>query len=310
MTFSLSNVASLCNKAPFFVYPWGTNASYGFAAVYSGFAKTLTLCIRKGVGYRFVKVQRPMGIALDDGYSDFFLPFCDEASGFLLDRLNRDPLPFQAKLPFIKNAVSLSLRLSATPGAQYFLFSPQLTQLPNVPLPDELSIYENDDFQLRAELANALWRFRPDINASIKAIVASLVEFQLSADYYSVVIRRGDKILESNYASLDLYVESICSAVSEGASIFIASDDFDSILELERRLPGYKCFYLPPPFRDGYSNKAFRDLSSDSRRKALLQFLAQVEILRSARCFFATRTTNVSFMVNTLRRGNQVYWVD
>ena len=122
MTVLLADIANLCKKEPFFVYPWGTNSSYGFAAVYSGFIRSLTLCLRKGVGYRFVKVTKPTGIALEEGYSDFFLPFCDEASGFLLERLNFDPLPFQAKLPFMKTAVSSLLRLSATSGSQYFLF--------------------------------------------------------------------------------------------------------------------------------------------------------------------------------------------
>lgn len=95
-----------------------------------------------------------MGIALEEGYRDFFLPFCDEASGFLLDRLNFDPLPFQAKLPFMKTTVSSLLRLTATSGSQHFLFSSSLSNLANVSLPSTLAIYEHDEFLLRAELAN------------------------------------------------------------------------------------------------------------------------------------------------------------
>ncbi|QPN64305.1 hypothetical protein [Synechococcus sp. CBW1004] len=310
MSLQLSNVANLCKKEPYFVYPWGTNPSYGFAAVYSGFIKSLTLCIKKGVGYRFVRVSNPRGIVLENGYNDFFLPVCDEVSGFFLRQFNRDPLPFQAKLPFIKDVVSALLRQTTTSSAQYFLFSSKLSHLPDVSLPQTLEMYKYDDFILRAELANALWKFRPDIDASIKRIITSLVGFDISSDFCAAVIRRGDKILESNYAQLDLYVDSISSFVGKNAPVFIASDDIGAIYELERRLPGYQCFYLHPYFKRGYSNRAFHAMTVDLRKDALLRFLAQVEILKAARSFFATRTTNVSYLVNTLRRGRRVHWVD
>jgi hypothetical protein len=49
--------------------------------------------------------------------------------------------------------------------------------------------------------------------------------------------------------------------------------------------------------------------AAEKRRRNVL-LLAEVEAMRGASHFFGSRTTNVAWLVNLLRKGEGVTWVD
>jgi len=148
------------------------------------------------------------------------------------------------------------------------------------------------------------------VQARIHELISGLSLSYPPNGFLSVVIRRGDKISESEYASLSLYVDAVRPFAGKYSGLFIAGDDLSAMQSLAKLLPDFNCFYLEPPFANGYDNRLFRSMSSNDRETALIRFLAQIEMLRSSAVFVGTKTTNAAFMVNTLRGGKCVVWVD
>lgn len=302
-TLSLEELKELTSVQPSFVYPWACNRAAGFGANHSGLTKCLTSAIRKGIGFKLVRLNRPSGIAIASGYCDYFLPFCDDISGLLLEPLNHSPLPFQAKFPAGVKLASKILRLSTKATGSYYVFDNIEKDL------DTTSSYASLPYgDLRASISKAIWRYQPEVSEAIENIKQEVAS--LTHPYIATVVRRGDKIIESSYAEFSQYVKRLLPYQGIAKQIFISGDDISAIQDLAKRLPMFECIYLEPPFQTGYNNSTFRSLDRFERRSLMIRFLAQVDILKSAYMFFATRTTNVSHIVNAFSNGGRTIWID
>ena len=80
--------------------------------------------------------------------------------------------------------------------------------------------------------------------------------------------------------------------------------------EVREALPHFNVLTLTDPASKGYVHRDFSSLPASERRRQTLRFFAQLELLRDASFFIGSRTTNVSWMVNALRGGDGVHWVD
>lgn len=211
-------ISCYSRRRSLFVYPWGCSRGAGFGANYSGMIKTLTVCLLKGVGYGFVRLKKPCGIAIYRGYSDFFQPFCGEVDGCLLASLNISPLPFQAKIPVFRDLVGSGLRLATRPRADYFIFS-DLSSVRSRSVPEDDPSYTTEFQMLRSRTARCLWRLNPEIRECVDRVKAeSEIE---SANYISTLVRRGDKYLEADYASIDKYASCISAVADRFSNIFL-----------------------------------------------------------------------------------------
>ena len=305
---SIDDIYRLTSHGPTFVYPWGCDPNAGFGANHSGLTKSLTLCLIKGLGFSLVNPRESKGIVLSRGYEDYFQPFCGTTHGFLLNRINKDPLPFQKKMPWVKNLAEAYLRSACQPGASHFLFS-DLKKLPAADRQhDDQPKLPSDYAELRQMLSKALWAYQPEIAERVETIKAEIPKF--SKPYLSLCIRRGDKIIESDYAPLELYAKHLQTYENQFQEVFIAGDDLPAIEELASRLTNFKCLYLSPAFKRGYNNAIFSQQSIDIRKDAMTRFFAQVELMRDSAIFIGTKTTNVSWLVSNYRGGKQVIWID
>lgn len=307
LDIDFESIRELCRKRPVFAYSWGCGRDAGFGANYSGMIKALTLCLLKGVGYGFVSLKKPRGIAISHGYRDFFEPFCLEVDGCFLDSLNTSPLPFQAKLPILRPLVGLGLRLTTKPRADYFVFS-DLASVRSRLVPEDDPLYTVDFQKLRSRVARSLWRLNPEIRECVGQVKAEC-GIGLSP-YISTVVRRGDKCLETSYVSIDHYVAKISAFSGQFSRVFISGDDVPAIDALARRLPNFTVFTIRPPFAGGYVHSEFLDSPPSSRLASMVRFLAQVELMAASRLFLGTRSTNVSYMVRDLIGDEQTVWVD
>lgn len=301
------DIQALCSGRPFYAYPWACSASAGFGANWSGLTKTLTSCILKGIGFRLVHITRPSGIAIYKGYEDYFLPFCAQVDGYLLDKLNRTPLPLQGKFPIIKTIVSLYLRTTTRPAAKYFAFS-DLSRAPSAHFTSDLIPGSSTGFaELRSCVSRALWEYHPAVASLVHAAKHEVTCLQ--DPYLALCVRRGDKIMEANYASLDLYVRAAQEYSGRLRQAFLAGDDIATLELLASRLPGFECVILTPPFPAGYIHADFRAAEAEIRLSKMARFFAQVELMRDSAAFIASKTTNVSWIASVFRNGD-VVWID
>jgi hypothetical protein len=302
-SLTIDSLRALAAKRPFFAYPWACNPGAGFGANHSGLTKSLTMCLQKGIGFRFVALARPQGIAIARGYGDYFLPFCEEVSGRWLPGLNRNQLPGQSRLPWVAPLVSALLQATTRPRARYFFFTPPAS-IPSFATPFSAVPYDI----LRASVSHLLWHYTPDVGEEVAAVKRELPP--LPEPYLATLVRRGDKILEATYAGLEGYVRPIQALQGRFRRLFIAGDDLEAMQALASLLPELECVFLRPAFTAGYDNASFRQLPAEQRRAAMIRFFAQVDLLRESAHFVATRTTNVSYIVNAFRAGRDVTWLD
>src|SRR5262245_1997055 len=78
-------------------YSFGCSPRAGFNADCLGLLGKLMACLQHGIGFRLCKIIRPQGFITQNGWTDYFEPFCDEATGALLDRINLHQFPYARK---------------------------------------------------------------------------------------------------------------------------------------------------------------------------------------------------------------------
>jgi Alpha-(1,6)-fucosyltransferase N- and catalytic domains len=296
--------AKLSEPEKTLVYSFGCNPNAGFNADCLGLLAKLMACLQLGIGLRLCKITLPQGFVTQNGWTDYFEPFCDEATGPLLDRINRHHFPYGKKFPVTKYLARYWLKSFCRPRADYFMFDDLgKTEILGPP------IFEpNEDYLLaRRDLIRILWTYSPETREEVEAIKQ---EVRVPKDYLAINVRRGDKIIEHAYVGNDCYAGRINSLALGIRSIFIATDDGRVIPEISQVMPDYEFISLAERNSKGYVHSDFKSLPSAERRRRILRLLAELELMRDANLFIGSKTTNVSWMANAHRGGEGVIWVD
>ncbi|WP_161798964.1 hypothetical protein [Caenimonas sp. SL110] len=288
------------------VYSFGCDRSAGFGADYLGFVGKLMWCLQNDVGFRFGEVRRPVGFITARGWTDYFEPFCEEARGPLLDKLNVHAFPYARRLPFLKTFAGAWLRATVQPASDYFSFD----ALDQVTGQGQRGIAANDFLKDRQALIEVLWRYNAQTLREVRQIKEQANLLPESSSYFAICVRRGDKLMEHGYVGVQRYVQAIAQHAGSLRTLFLATDDASVVDEVRKALPDFNVLTLTDPASKGYVHRDFSSLPASERRRQTLRFFAQLELMRDARFFIGSRTTNVSWMANALRGGDGVHWVD
>jgi hypothetical protein len=280
-----------------FVQNFGENR--GFCAEMIGTIKRFMACLSQGIGlYLYSPKDENRYLAWSDIFEDFF-PYTNNP---ILKKLNRANFPYGRKLPILKSVSRIILKRKT--AYNLFMFDDL------GPLPERLVIPSlNIDFDYDEAckfLIQIIWVLKPEIH---KHIEQKKQQLGLPAEYNAVHIRRGDKIAEHDYKHLENYVKAInedASTIPQGA-LFVASDDFSVIKELQVLLPGVNILTFCDKKSAGYDQKQFGKLSLNERIRKLMDFLAELEILISSRNVFASSSSNVAIFVR-MARARQSCW--
>ncbi|MES2632434.1 MAG: hypothetical protein V4669_05650 [Pseudomonadota bacterium] len=288
------------------VYSFGCDRRAGFGADYLGFVSKLMWCLQHRVGFRFAEVRHPIGFITARGWTDYFEPFCGEAQGPFLDRLNVHAFPYPRRLPFLKTLAGAWLRATVQPASQYFSFD----DLEKVDARLRQGLASIDFLKDRQALIAILWRYNFETMREVQQIKQQARRLPESARYFAICVRRGDKRMEHGYVGVQRYAEAIAQRAGSLRTMFLATDDASVVDEVRRAMPDFNVLSLTDPISTGYVHRAFSSLPASDRRRQTLRFFAQLELMRDASFFIGSRTTNVSWMVNAMRGGGGVDWVD
>jgi Alpha-(1,6)-fucosyltransferase N- and catalytic domains len=294
--------AAISEPEKIMVYSFGCWPTASFNADYLGLVDRLMACLQLGIGFRLCKIRSPQSFVVKNGWTDYFEPFCDIATGAFLDRINRHQFPFAKKLPVVKPVARLWLKCATRPRADYFQFDDLKIETLGPP------IFEPNENYLsaRRDLIGLLWTYNAETAREVERIKGEISP----KNYIGLCIRRGDKIAEYSYVDIYRYVESISILANDTRTVFVATDDVKTISEISNIMPHYEFISLTENNARGYIHSEFKRLPGDERRRRTIRFFAQLELLRDASLFIGSRTTNVSWMVNAHRGGDRVVWVD
>lgn len=260
-------------------------AEAGFFSEFNNMVLAMIYCLDNQI--KFSLYSKKGNFSYANGWTDFFLPFCDETTFFLHSRYNRRAYQ-------MRNAHPLPPKfLKTLTGDDYLTqdiwdhfrtekFANQRFTIPELKLKDA-SLLEASQIIIRmiwhynSTSALIVERFRKSINLPLK--------------YLSLHIRAGDKIKEANTYSIEEYMEK-AAGLSPERSAFILTDNFLIIEELKKSFSNWDFQTLCTPAERGYDHSEFIKL--DNRQKYLqhLKLFASMDICAESETFIGTYSSN------------------
>ena len=141
-------------------------------------------------------------------------------------------------------------------------------------------------------LARMVFRFNPSIQRQ-----AILVRDRLSipALYDGIHIRGGDKMMETTLIDGTRIMQVF--SPKAGSCVFVLTDDYRQYQDLQANYPDVRFLTLCQPEERGYLHKAFSQKSPQSRKEAIIRLIISVDFLLNSRSFVGSITTGPSVFI-------------
>lgn len=274
---------------PLLIFPFGRGC--GFGAEWVGVLKAIVTALHNGMGLRLFAIQPGVGVHVGAGWTEYFeLPLVTLDTRFA-STLWRQHHRFAARLP----ASVEQLIQSCYPGGI------RVAAVRSVKNAAERCgrIGMTGDWWHDAELvASQCWIFAERAAEIVTQMVAA---HNLPAEYIAVHIRRGDKVTERREPADFAYVRAIEGVERPDLPVVLLGDD-------RRYLEGFALTHLcgrestiASRSHDGFVESAFNVLPAHIRFQRNCEFLADVEVMRSAYHVVGDAQSNVFYMTQYLR---------
>ncbi len=256
------------------------------------------------------------------GWSEYFLPFCEEVHETFHHKYNYHRLPSWPNILKIcrsqKSLGPVAWKIKKTiktfigrivayrTYGERILFAQDVPQIPvswcRVP---ELGI-DGDYLSTFNLLARMVWRLQPEILHMEETYKKNL---SLPPIYAGAQIRGGDKASETILIDGKTHIEKL--NLHDDDSLFILTDDYRLFLQAKEVYPKLKLSTLCQEDEKGYHHKMFCQEDSQSKKAAITRLIISVDLLLSSSSFVGSITTGPSVFIMKLRHNDpQVQAVD
>lgn len=291
------------------VINFGQRKGDGFGAAYLFLLNFLMESLGKGLGFALLETTHPCGFATKRGYTDYFIPFCDEIRVELPGLIHNDifhKLTFKKPLgPWVAGHLLDLLSVQYRNRRYLWWF-----KHPETSGGDSRKPYfpeSNDWHTNRSNLMKTLWSYNDQTRDEVKRHRSLL---NLPEKYIGVHLRGGDKHAASVYAPLGRIQRMVSSQALSCLPIYVATDDFSCFRKLQELLPSRQVVTLARPKRQGYHNSEFQQKARQERRDATTLLFAELEALWNSYHFIGSQTTNISHLVGIYRNHSMMNWAD
>jgi hypothetical protein len=284
---------------------FGIGIHAGFFSEINNMVLAIVYCLHHKIEFKLNSGNA--NFRLQEGWNDYFLPFCKEENNSLLDTYNQrykvnyktdfgKPRRMVRKLNY-----ALMLRMTKIKsGADYLTFD-LWDEICNRKL--EKLHYAIPEFNINGDLQHAchqvlqhIWRFKSEVENEIQQISNSL---NLPENYIGFQVRRGDKIDEHSPIKLEQYIDK-ASRRTDIRNAFILTDDYGVIKELKERYPEWNFYTLCRKSERGYTHNEFYNRERSLIYNDLVRLLANMEILRKSNFFIGTFSANPSMFLGMI----------
>ena len=141
-----------------------------------------------------------------------------------------------------------------------------------------------------------IWKFNTETKEEIaELLLSSKINFFLKKEYFSIHIRRGDKILskEAKITPIEQYIatlKNIPDIDKNIKNIFIMTDDYECFIEIKNKYKEYNFYTLATKKMKGHKQS---DFNNNHTRQDIIQLLTEIEITRKAKAFVGTKSSNI-----------------
>lgn len=296
----------------------------GFFSEYNTMVYMILYCLEHKIQFKLYSADANFSIR--EGWQDYFEPFCIEIHDRFHSRYNRHPAYTSYskafKVMLVKHDTSLirwclksdmltvlsKWKKKINKGEPFDFYTHELLRKIEI----KNKYYSVPELGINGDYIHAYnivfditWRFN---NYTLNGVNNLIEALKLPDKYIACQIRGGDKFIEYDLLSTDLYINKI-KEISSLKDVFVLTDDYSIIIELKKKAPEYNWYTLCQKEEQGYYNSAFAQISPDIKSIRMIRFFASMKIMENASLFVGTITATPSLVIG-IRRKLNVCWVD
>jgi hypothetical protein len=264
----------------------------GFTSELNQLLSARLYCLDQRIEFRLS--SRYWGATVDQGWCDYFEPFCQEKNNRLTRIGTITSLPQRiARRQKIYKGIFRSTLFThdVWQAMQDSAFIEKDFYIPQMGI-------EGDIFHAKQILLQQMYRFNAETTTALKAATAGIQK-----PFIGLHIRRGDKLVsEAKLVELDQYVAAMQETMPQLTRVFIATDDYAVVKEFKERHPQYEIETLCQQTQKGYQQSSHNQASSAAKRAVIHGILADIECLCRAEHFIGTFSSNIGRLI-ALRLG-------
>lgn len=273
----------------------------GFFSEYNNMILAMVYCILNKIDFTINSKYANFKTKL--GWQDYFTPFFNEDSRFFHKKYNYRPYStIQSKkaetffkwfyrLDYLTQDIWTDFRSKLDINQEYSI--PELN-------------FHGTLLQACSQFVFLTWNLKPEIKTNINEF---LLKLNLPNDYVGIHVRRGDKFSETKeFYHLEQYL-SLVESKTPIRNLFISSDDYNVILELQK-VQKWNVFHAIPQNNAGYTQDVFNSMDPMNKFKDLVDLFCNVQALCNSSIFVGTCNSNVGMFVGMHRTGQNTYYID
>ena len=283
------------------IYHMGIDA--GFFTEYTYMLHAMLYCLQHKIQFKLYSDDA--NFRSDKGWTDFFLSFCEEVHESFHSKYNKHRLPswrvilknkdwkvaqWKMKCQILKffgnfytwnsykNRTYLNHHIKFNGNSHFYI--------------PELGI-NGDYFSAFKVMVDITWRLNEETDYDVVRLMQGL---NLPDDYMGCQIRGGDKIIETELLSPNLYIR-VLERTTSLKNIFVLTDDYQIFKQLQAKSPKNNWYTLCEEGEGGYVNNAFSRQIGNEKRSQMIRFIASIQILMRSTVFIGSITTAPSLFL-------------
>ena len=254
--------------------------------------------------YRLMVNSRNWNSKIDNGLSDWFIPYFEETHSILTyqEKIYNNEKPWIGKIYYNPSAFWGYWR-ERLYNKIFKFFNPTALlskeSFQRMHSGDFLSQYSEGE--LLNAVSNSFKKFYK-YNALTQNNISEKKQYiNIPDNYISIHIRRGDKIVtgEMEDINLNIYVDAIRKYRYISNNIYIATDDVTVISYISKKLSDIdiKIYYNKENKLKGFDEKTYNLKSDSVRRDEVLNMLFDMDMMINSSFFIGTFSSNVGCVV-------------
>lgn len=254
--------------------------------------------------YRLLINSRNWNSKIDNGLSDWFIPYFEETHSILTyqEKIYNNEKPWIGKIYYNPSAFWGYWR-ERLYNKIFKFFNPTALlskeSFQRMHSGDFLSQYSEGE--LLNAVSNSFKKFYKYNALTQNSISEKKQYINIPDNYISVHIRRGDKIVtgEMEDINLNIYVDAIRKYRYISNNIYIATDDVTVISYISKKLSDtdIKIYYNKDNKLKGFDEKTYNLKSDSVRRDEVLNMLFDMDMMINSSFFIGTFSSNVGCVV-------------
>lgn len=268
----------------------------GFFSEYNNMILTMLYCLNNRI--KFVLCSDDANFSYSKGWTDYFLPFCEEVPSKFHHEYNlRTDQIEDKKLSFMERM-----------HIRYFKFRNGITYLTQdvfLPYVRVMEQYENARYyipelgidgdlnQACKVLLEITWRYNDDVKNYIDRKVSKI---EIREPYVGFHMRDGDKSVEVDIIDPDVYIAK-AEGLSDVRKAFVLTDNYRVMEELQEKHSEWKFYTFCEESERGYVHDDFHKNNKDFVRDGHLKLFSSIEILSKSELFVGTFSSNPAMFI-------------